>query len=118
MLRKRNKSMMGGIVASPTPTVPMSGDSMTVMKVPVPGRARAKMLAAIQPAVPPPTIAMRLICLVSFIARALRIANESGGEDRPFLELLPATGEEMAPPRQGDRRGGARALELAFHAEK
>ena len=29
--------------------------------VPVPGSARARMLAAIQPAVPPPTIAMRLI---------------------------------------------------------
>src|SRR5258708_2647595 len=117
MLRKRNKSMMGGIVSSPTPTVPISGDSMTVMTVAVPGRARAKMLAAIQPAVPPPTIAMRLICLVSLIAQALRIANESRGEGRPFLALLPAAGKNCITT-PGDRRGGARMLELAFHAEK
>ena len=58
MLRNRSTSMMGGIVASPTPTVPMSGDSITVMRVPVPGRARDNMLAASQPAVPPPTMAM------------------------------------------------------------
>ena len=62
---------MGGIVASPTPTVPMSGDSITVMAVPVPGSARASMLAAIQPAVPPPTIAMRLICRLSAIVPLL-----------------------------------------------
>src|SRR6202035_2435062 len=82
--------MMGGIVASPTPTVPMSGDAMTVMTVAVPGRPRAKMLAAIQPAVPPPTIAMRLICLVSLIVQALRVTNVPPGEDRPFLAVLPA----------------------------
>ena len=52
--------MIGGMVASPTPIVPMSGDSMTVMAQPKPGRARARMAAAIQPAVPPPTMAMRL----------------------------------------------------------
>ena len=61
MLRKRSRSMIGGMVASPTPTVPMSGDSITAIAVPVPGRARARMLAAIQPAVPPPTMAMRWI---------------------------------------------------------
>jgi len=38
------------------------------MTVPVPGSARARMLAAIQPAVPPPTIAMRLICKLFDIA--------------------------------------------------
>src|SRR6202030_890792 len=113
MLRNRNKSMMGGIVASPTPTVPISGDSMTVMTLPVPGRARAKMLAANQPAVPPPTIAMRLICLVSLIVQALRIANESPGEDRPFLALLPAAGGNCTATPRGNRRGGARVLELA-----
>jgi hypothetical protein len=62
MLRKRNKSRIGGMVASPTPTVPISGDSTTLMAHPVPGMARAKMLAAIQPAVPPPTMAIRLMC--------------------------------------------------------
>jgi hypothetical protein len=58
MLKNRSASMIGGIVASPTPIVPISGDSMTVMTVRVPGRARARMLAASQPAVPPPTIAI------------------------------------------------------------
>ncbi len=73
MLKNRSTSMMGGIVASPTPTVPMSGDSTTVMRVRVPGRARDNMLAASQPAVPPPTMAMlpirfsRVICSVSDI---------------------------------------------------
>jgi len=43
--------------------------------------------------VPPPTIAMRLICLVSFIAWAL--AHESRGEDRPFLALPPAAGKKL-----------------------
>jgi hypothetical protein len=49
------------MVASPTPTVPISGDSMTVMAHPVPGKARANMPAAIQPAVPPPTMAILFI---------------------------------------------------------
>jgi len=44
-------------------TVPISGDSISVMAVPVPGSERASMLAATQPAVPPPTIAMLLIRL-------------------------------------------------------
>src|ERR1700730_9581478 len=100
MLRSRSISMMGGIVASPTPTVPMSGDSMTVMMQPVPGSDRAKMLAAIQPAVPPPTIAMRLIRLLSV--------------------TLPGTldSARRAPPLHGGGGGGARALELALHADE
>ncbi len=50
--------MIGGMVASPTPTVPISVDSINVIVQPDPGNARANMLAAIQPAVPPPTIAI------------------------------------------------------------
>src|ERR1700691_4112564 len=61
ILRNRSRSTRGGMVASPTPTLPISGDSMTVMAHPVPGKARANMLAAIQPAVPPPTMAMLFI---------------------------------------------------------
>src|ERR1700722_9345608 len=49
------------MAAPPTPTLPISGDSMTVMAQPVPGKARASMPAAIQPAVPPPTMAMLFI---------------------------------------------------------
>ncbi len=56
MPRKRKKSVIGGMVASPTPMVPMSGDSITVM--PRPGIDRASMLAATQPAVPPPRMAI------------------------------------------------------------
>src|SRR5882672_1010333 len=67
VLRRNSSSLMpsallnkriGGIVASPTPTVPMSGDSMTrIAPKPRPMR-RARIAAAIQPAVPPPTMAM------------------------------------------------------------
>ena len=82
--------MIGGMVASPTPTVPISGDSITLIEVPVPGRARARMLAAIQPAVPPPTIAMRLMCRVSVIP-PLRKASCA------TLELALHAQEEAAP---------------------
>ena len=44
-----------GIVASPTPTVPISSDSISVIDARLP-RKRAKVAAAIQPAVPPPAI--------------------------------------------------------------
>ena len=63
--------MNGGIVASPTPMVPMSGDSITVMTHCRSGSARARMLAAIQPAVPPPTMAMRLMRLSAVTSLAL-----------------------------------------------
>ena len=48
-------------MASPTPMVPISGDSMTVIAIPVPRNARASMLADSQPAVPPPTMTMERI---------------------------------------------------------
>ena len=47
--------MIGGIVASPTPTVPISSDSISVTFTPAPIR-RLITAAEIQPAVPPPTI--------------------------------------------------------------
>src|SRR5262245_55131845 len=60
--RKRRKSMIPGIVASPTPIVGMSGDSTSWIE-----HVRPSFLpsaaAAIQPAVPPPTIAIRLMRL-------------------------------------------------------
>ena len=48
-----------GIVASPTPTVPISSDSTSPIVV-VRGTNRASTAAAIQPAVPPPTMTMVL----------------------------------------------------------
>ena len=50
------KFWIGGIVASPTPTVPMSSDSMRRMRVTPFCRKRDRAAAAIQPAVPPPTM--------------------------------------------------------------
>lgn len=47
-----------GIVASPTPTVPISSDSISVMSRTLP-RVRDKAAAAIQPAVPPPAMTTR-----------------------------------------------------------
>src|SRR5260221_4232138 len=44
-----------GIVASPTPTVPISSDSTKVIVARLP-RKRAKVAAATQPAVPPPAM--------------------------------------------------------------
>src|SRR6187401_3536773 len=52
------KARRCGTVASPTPTVPMSSDSMSVMSQPLPLSACARPAAAIQPAVPPPTMTM------------------------------------------------------------
>jgi hypothetical protein len=46
---------MAGTVASPTPTVRMSGDSTTVMVMFWRARRPASQVAAIHPAVPPPT---------------------------------------------------------------
>src|SRR5690348_6414040 len=47
-----------GTVASPTPTVPICSDSISRIDS-LPGNTRASAAAAIQPAVPPPTITMR-----------------------------------------------------------
>src|SRR5271167_290071 len=107
--------MMGGMVASPTPTVPMSGDSITVMMVPVPGSARANMLAAIQPAVPPPTIAMRLICKLSAIPRNLDMRESHRTARRVPAGARTAAGTQSH--RRTCRRCGGAGLELALHAE-
>ena len=49
---------IGGIVASPTPTVPISSDSTSVIATLCVPSTRATAAAAIHPAVPPPMIAM------------------------------------------------------------
>jgi hypothetical protein len=46
---------MGGTVDSPTPTVPISSDSTNVMSSSLP-KCVESVIAAIQPAVPPPAI--------------------------------------------------------------
>src|SRR5690242_10565229 len=60
MRRRRRNSRIPGMVASPTPMVGMSGDSMSSIRQLAPS-CRASRLAAIHPAVPPPTMAMRSI---------------------------------------------------------
>jgi hypothetical protein len=66
--------LIGGIVASPTPTVPISSDSTSEMAI-VPPVARASAAAVIHPAEPPPTIAMERSrsgwCVISMIRKGL-----------------------------------------------
>ena len=52
----RLKSLIGGIVASPTPTVPISSDSTSSIAYGTPADILANAAAVIHPAVPPPTM--------------------------------------------------------------
>src|SRR6185436_4599103 len=68
MPRRALKRLIGGMVASPTPTVPISSDSTRRMDSSEPLKACDSAAAVIQPAVPPPTITTRRI-LPSFMNR-------------------------------------------------
>src|ERR1043165_4626562 len=50
-----------GVEPSPTPMMPTTGDSSTVISTPRATSALAKIIAVIHPAVPPPTMATRLM---------------------------------------------------------
>ena len=75
MPSKRLKSCIGGIVASPTPTVPISGDSMRRMLSSAPLLTRVSAAAAIQPAVPPPTMTIERIGPCGRHAAPIRAMN-------------------------------------------
>src|SRR4051812_9203409 len=71
-------SIIGGIVPSPTPTVPISADSISRMRLlPPPARKRAAAAAVIQPAVPPPTITTSRIDAALFMTRSFPICDSA-----------------------------------------
>lgn len=66
MPSSRLKLMSGGMVDSPTPTVPIASDSTSVTSTARP-MVRAIAAAAIHPAVPPPATTMRRMRLPPII---------------------------------------------------
>src|ERR1700761_6378899 len=59
-----------GMVASPTPMVPIASDSTSVIVQDRPARARERAAALIQPAVPPPRMATLRIRVSLMVAEA------------------------------------------------
>ena len=93
-----------GIVASPTPTVPISSDSTTVMSNVLP-RSLASDAAAIQPAVPPPAMTTLWTFLCSNCASRsflpVQLVDDRGAQ--PLRRCL-VEGREGSAPCLGDVR--------------
>ena len=85
MPRNCMKSTNDGMVASPTPIVPTSSDSISTTSQSVLCRARTRQAAVTHPAVPPPTMTTRLIRFPSLTAC---YAEKRRLETRPPSKLL------------------------------
>src|SRR3546814_12929224 len=100
----RLKFRIGGIVASPTPTVPSASDSTRVIRRRPLARNRESAAAAIHPAVPPPTITTSAISVtLSFIIAS---APPNGPDPRFFAVIAHSLCPRQAPlPLAADRKG-------------
>src|SRR3954451_9908169 len=95
-----NKAMEG-IVASPTPTMPISSDSTSVTDIP--GRQKRPSAAAvIQPAVPPPTTT--ILCVASLIYSIFHKRGRPAAHEAP-----PAPLKISSPARAQPRAAEAEA---------
>src|SRR6185503_15220990 len=95
---------IAGIVASPTPTMPISEDSMSVI-VSLGPSTRASAAAHIQPAVPPPAMTTALIS---------RFATRQASQGTRVREKAPVDHDRRGPCRKRRQR----LLEDVAHCQR
>src|SRR6478609_1372399 len=102
MRRDSLKARRCGTVASPTPTMPMSSDSTSTIAQPLSFSVCARPAAAIQPAVPPPTMTM-LFSRSSVIEPI--VAPFAATNSKAFRSELHAQGHAHGPRHASDVAG-------------